>query len=120
MNATEFAERRKNLFNYFNNQEKWKENEFGEFVYYKGKRNLKELKFLLQLVFGDDLEILVEDFFKNYDEEIIGGSISGKIFVDADFNGMRQGTNGADVFIKFTLVENAYFNNQASSLETLQ
>lgn len=91
--------------------EKSGKNKYGEVIYYKSKRNLKELKFLLPLVFGDEIEVLSEDYYKTDDGEIIGGSISGVIYVDASFNGMHQGTKGADVYIKFTLVETSYFYN---------
>ncbi|WP_010499998.1 hypothetical protein [Paenibacillus elgii] len=119
MNSTEFEKRKSNLYHYLTNTEKWKENEFGELTYYKGKRNLKELRYLLELVFGGDMEIISEEFIRNYDEDIIGGSITLRIYVDADFNGWNQGSSGADVFMKFSLVENAYYSNQSSSLEGL-
>ncbi|MFB0831514.1 hypothetical protein ACEU2D_18165 [Brevibacillus laterosporus] len=116
MKTTEFNERMQNLFNYFTNKEKWKENN-GEFIYFKGKRNLIELKFILELVFGYGLKILSKSYFRNNDNKIIGGSIICKIYVDADFNGLHQGTGGANVFVCFTLTENAYLVNQASTLE---
>ncbi|RNB59469.1 hypothetical protein EDM57_04830 [Brevibacillus gelatini] len=120
MNTKEFEQRKRNLSQYFRNREKWKENDEGELVYYKGKRNLKELKFILQLVFGDELEIISEDYYMNFENQVIGGSITGKIFVDADFNGAYQGTRGSDVYIRFTLIETAYFCDQSSSLDGLQ
>ncbi|MCR8994605.1 hypothetical protein [Brevibacillus laterosporus] len=117
MKTTEFNERTRNLYNYFTNREKWKENNEGDFIYYKGKRNLIELKFILELVFGDRLKIISKSYFRNNDNKIIGGSIIGKIYVDADFNGLHQGTKGADVFVSFILTENAYFRNQSSTLK---
>jgi hypothetical protein len=120
MKSSEFNERKGNIGKYFNNDEKWKENEYGELEYYKGKRNLIELKYVLELVFGDKIEILKEEYLKNNEDKIVGGSITCQIYVDADFNGMNQGTMGADVFITFNLFENSYSYNQSDRLLGLQ
>ncbi|MCY9738138.1 hypothetical protein M5X17_31085 [Paenibacillus alvei] len=119
MRTLEFESRKNNLGRYFNNENKWKRNEEGDFIYYKGKRNLKELKYIIELMFGDVMTIISEDYFKTEQGKVIGGSIIGKVYVNAEMNGMYQGTAGADVYIRFTLWEHGYFTNQASQVEYL-
>ena len=119
MYSKEFNRLKNNIFNHFRNREKWKENEDGTFTYYKGKRNLKALGYVLDIAFGDEFEIESKEYFHDNEGNIIGGSITGSIYVDADFNGGNQGTKGASVWLKFTLCEDAYFYNQADQLENL-
>lgn len=119
MNASSFEERKRNLYRYFTNRDKWREIESGEIFYYKGKRNLKELQFILDLVFGDKYQAISTEYFYNNEKRIIGGSVICEMYVDADFNGWYQGTAGATVFTKFTLVETSYFVVQSSTLEGL-
>jgi hypothetical protein len=82
MKSSEFYNRKKNLVKYFLNEEKWSINKYGEFEYYKGKRNLRELRFILDLVFGDEMKILSEIYEKDDKGKIIGGSIIGEIYSD--------------------------------------
>ncbi|MGG4499037.1 hypothetical protein [Brevibacillus reuszeri] len=120
MKSSDFNERTTMLYKYFTNDYRWKTNKHGDYIYYKGKRNLKELKFIVSVVFDYQLEILKEEFFMNGSDEIIGGTLICRCYVEADFNGINQGTAGANVFIKFTLWENGYFTTHASSLEGLE
>ncbi|WCK57655.1 hypothetical protein PP175_26840 (plasmid) [Aneurinibacillus sp. Ricciae_BoGa-3] len=120
MNSNQFTERMKMIYRYFNNQHKWKRNEEGELNYYKGKKNLKELKFIVNVIFDEEFEVMKESFFLNNEDSIIGGTLIGKIYVDADFNGMNQGTGGSWLFVQFTLCETAYFTNQSQTFERLE
>lgn len=120
MNSTQYNERLMMIYRYFKNEYKWKTNDEGEQTYYKGKKNLKELKFIVNVIFDDELEILKEAFFFNNEGSIIGGTLTGKIYVDADSNGMYQGTGGSRIFVKFFLCETAYFTNQSQTLEFLE
>ncbi|WP_103108582.1 hypothetical protein [Brevibacillus reuszeri] len=120
MRSSDFNDRTAMLYKYFTNDYRWKTNNHGDYIYYKGKRNLRELKFIISVVFDYQLEILKEEYFMNGSDEVIGGSLICSCFVEADFNGINQGTAGAHVFIKFTLWENGYFTTQASSLEGLE
>ncbi|QWU14273.1 hypothetical protein SAMN04487895_101570 [Paenibacillus sophorae] len=119
MKSSEFEARKSNLRNYFFS-DKFQENEYGERVYYKGKRNLKELGYILDLAFGDVYEPIKSDYIKNYEDKIIGGYIIARMFVDADFNGFNQGTAGADVFVKYNLTENSFYMDQSQTLEWLE
>ena len=119
LNSFQFEKAKDRLSEYFRNKKKWKTDECGEFIYYKGKRNLSELEFALQLAIGDDMEIISTEYCRNAKGDVIGGSIVGRIFVDADFNGWNQGTEGANVFIRFTLCETAYYIGQAGILDRL-
>ncbi|MCP1184974.1 hypothetical protein [Paenibacillus sp. 1781tsa1] len=118
MNSMDFEARKGNLRTYFLS-DKFKENELGERVYYKGKRNLKELKYILDLVFGDDYEIINETYLQNSLSKEIGGYITCKMYVDADFNGFNQGAAGDNVFARFNLTENAFYMEQAQTIEGL-
>ncbi|MFX3643348.1 MAG: hypothetical protein ACE3L7_32650 [Candidatus Pristimantibacillus sp.] len=118
MNSREYEEKKQNLRNYFNS-DKFRENEIGERVYYKGRRNLKELKYILDLVFGEDYTVITESPLKNETGTMIGGFITCKIYVSADFNGFHQGTAGAYVYTRFNLIENAYYLEQSQTIEGL-
>ncbi|PZT57374.1 hypothetical protein [Paenibacillus silvae] len=118
MNSMEFESRKGNLRAYFLS-DKFKENEFGDKIYYKGKRNLKELKYILDLVFGDAYEIISEAYIQNNLRDKIGGSITCKVYVDADHNGFNQGKAGDDAYVRFNLTENAYYVEQAQTIEGL-
>ncbi|MGK4040902.1 hypothetical protein AB0Y20_01275 [Heyndrickxia oleronia] len=63
MYSSEFDERIKIITNYFRNEYKWKFNEYGDYTYYKGKRNLKELEFMVDLVLGDTMEVIKTNTF---------------------------------------------------------
>ncbi|MGG1652296.1 hypothetical protein ABHN03_04120 [Paenibacillus sp. NRS-1775] len=118
MKSSEFEARKRNMTNYFKS-DKFKENDYGERTYYTGKRNLKELGYVLGLVFGDVQEVISSDYIKTNEGRIIGGYITARIYIDADFNGFYQGTAGAAVYMKFNLIENAFYTEQSQTLEGL-
>lgn len=120
MNSSEFAYRKEVISKYFINDCKWKIDENGDYTYYKNpKRCLKELKFMLEIVFQTELEIIKIQEFNNYNNELIGYSIIGSVDVCGDFNGINQGEGRAIEYIKFTLCHKAFFFNQSGNLEYL-
>lgn len=118
MNFREYEEKKQNLRNYFHS-DKFKENKLGERVYYKGKKNLKELRYILDLVFGDNYTVITEGVLKSETDQQIGGFITCKIYVASDFNGFHQGTAGDYVYTRFNLIENAYYLEQSQTIEGL-
>ena len=120
MRTGEFEYRKEILCKYFRNDYKWKHSQEGDYIYYKNpKKCLKELKFMLELIFQTELEIIKIQEFKNYNNELIGYSIIGSIDVCGDFNGIYQGEGRAIEYIKYTLCQTAFFFNQSSNLEYL-
>lgn len=59
-------------------------------------------------------------WFYNDSKEIMGETIICDLYVSADFNGMNQGTGGADCYIAFTLSRYGFFYIQAQSMEYLK
>lgn len=119
MNHSEFNSRITMLREYYQNTYKWKIDEAGDYKYYKGKRNLKELEFMVNLILGDEIELINSKYVKNYEGKISGGEVIGKCYVDAEFNGMKQGTEGADIYVVFCLYETGYYSDQSDSLDRL-
>ncbi|MFJ8528531.1 hypothetical protein [Bacillus sp. NPDC094106] len=87
--------------------------------YYKGKRNLKEIAFIISTVFGDLADVVQKGYYYNLDGKCVGGYIIIHLFVDADFNGMNQGTKGDYLYCKFNLFEETYSVDQSNDLDYL-
>lgn len=105
---------------YFWDKYRWNyDDEEGSFRYYKGKRNLKEIEFIVSTVFGELSETIQKGYYRNTDGECVGGYIVVYLFVDADFNGMNQGTKGDYLYCKFNLFNGAYSCDQSSYLDYL-
>ncbi|HHT7008735.1 TPA: hypothetical protein ACTZ3A_001274 [Bacillus cereus] len=105
---------------YFWDKYRWKyDEEEGAFRYYKGKRNLKEIEFIVDTVFGDLSNKIQKGCYYNADGECVGGYVIIHLFVDADFNGMNQGTKGDYLYCKFNLFETVYTSDQSDCLEYL-
>lgn len=105
---------------YFNDKYKWKfDDEEGLFQYYKGKRNLKELEFIISTVFQDIADILQKGYYYNMEDECIGAYIIIYLYIDADFNGANQGTAGDYVYCKFNLYSNLFSYDQSYYLDNL-
>ncbi|AFV21555.1 MULTISPECIES: hypothetical protein [Bacillus] len=111
----------KNVINkYFRDEYRWRYNdEEGAMRYYKGKRNLKEIAFIVSTVFGDLADVVQKGYYHNLDGECVGGYIIIHLFVDADFNGMNQGTKGDYLYCKFNLFEETYSVDQSIDLDYL-
>lgn len=120
MLTSEF-EHRKNIINkYFVNNIKWKYDDNGNYLYYKNpKRCLKELKFMIDIVFEYEFTLIEIREFKNNNHETIGYSVIGSVDVKGDFNGIYQGEGQETEYILYTLCYNGFFYNQSSNLDNL-
>ena len=123
MVAKEFEDRKNILYRYFHHP-KWKiddEDSEWEYKYYKGRKNLEELKNALQIVFDpSEYTLLSESYFRNAKEEIIGGSVTCSFWITSNMNGIWQGSGESEVFVKFTLTRYGYFYNQGQTAESVK
>ncbi|WP_460271886.1 hypothetical protein [Bacillus sp. NEAU-Y102] len=105
---------------YFRSEHRWRYDEDeGELRYYKGKRNLKELEFIADMVFGDISDVVQKGYYYNTDGECTGAYIVIHLYVDADFNGANQGTAGDYSYLIVSLFENTFSLNQSTGLADL-
>ena len=57
-------------------------NDDGNYVYFNSaKRCYKDLRFMINIIFQDDLEIIDVKEFRNFNDKLVGYSIIGKIEV---------------------------------------
>lgn len=123
MYASEFNERKNILYRYFKHprwNDKCDDSEW-DVKYYKGRKNLEELRLALNIVFGsEDITIIEARNFKNNDGEIIGGTIICSFYIAANFNGFWQGEGSSYIYVAFTLARHGYFYTQSSSLDYLK
>ncbi|WP_088362958.1 hypothetical protein [Bacillus cereus] len=120
VNSSIYSHLCKTVHKYFNDRYKWKfDEEEGMFKYYKGKRNLKELEFIIRTVFQDIADIVQRGYYYNMDDECNGAYIIIYLYVDADFNGANQGTAGDYLYCKFNLFSKAFSYDQSQNLDYL-
>lgn len=121
MVSSEFNKRKEILDRYFCHP-RWtyKGDDDWEYEYYKGKRNLQELEYALNIVFDEcEMSIIEKRYFKNNDGEIIGGTIVCSFDVAANFNGIYQGSDIGTCYLAFTLVRYGFLYNQSDRLDYL-
>ena len=120
MFASDFDNKKESISKYFHNTYKWKsKNEDWEYQYYKGKKNLQELEFIVDVIFGNDLSVIKTKYIYDCENELIGASLIGSVEVSADFNGMKQGLGKAIIYIMFSLSQYEYWYNQSDKIEGL-
>lgn len=105
---------------YFRSEHRWRYDEDeGALRYYKGKRNLKELEFIVDTVFGDISDVVQKGHYYNIDGDCVGSYLIIHLYVDADFNGAYQGTAGDYLYLSVSLFENDFSLNQSTGLDDL-
>ncbi|WP_075857435.1 hypothetical protein [Clostridium perfringens] len=120
MLTSEYRSRVQMIHKYFINEYKWKINDDGNYVYFKSaKRCYRELRFMINIIFQDDLEIIDVEEFRNFNDKLVGYSIIGKIEVKGNFNGIYQGEESMIEYVRITLCCTAFIFEQAPSLEKL-
>lgn len=121
MFSSEFQYRKSILHKYFINSSKWKiNNDSGLYQYYKNpKRCLKELRFMVDIVFQNDYEILETKEIMNINNELVGYSIIGAVDVVGDFNGIYQGEGRCTEYLEIALCTNGFWFNQSTILDNL-
>lgn len=118
--ASEYSNRVKMIHKYFINTYKWKINEDGDYQYFKNpKRCLKELQFIIDIIFDNNIELIDTIEYTNYENKLIGYSIVGKIEVKGDFNGVYQGEGCAFEYVKISLTSHQFSYNSSSLLESV-
>ncbi|MDG0950675.1 hypothetical protein [Bacillus paranthracis] len=120
INSSMFTYFKSVIRKYFRDEYRWRYDDGkGIIRYYKGKRNLKEIEFIVSTVFGELSNVIQKGYYFNLEDECIGGYIIIHLYVDADFNGMNQGTKGDYLYCKFSLFEDTYSTDQSGDLDYL-
>ena len=122
MLASEFAKRQEILCRYFEHPH-WKSTTTDSgFKYHKAKKNLKELKQAISIVF-DESECHPEDMYECYEYDLDGNQIGAtcvcSCYVNANFNGMYQGTGSGMIHTAYTLYEDIFAYKNSQHIEDL-
>lgn len=97
-----------NINKHFRSNRFW-DGERGDYKYWKGRRNLPNLKEVIDLVFGEEAEYIHKGYFKNNENEIVGGCVVIAVMKHPSFNGMHQSDFPPhDVYYSFILAENVF------------